>query len=285
MKIICELLDFDLLIPSPYIAGWLIGIKELSLHASKTYNLQEVRKIIEQARANNQFVAINATKLFTSNELNEIIPLLEELRLLKIDYFFYTDVGFYQIAKRFNFSLIYQASTYLTNTFDINLALSENESVVISPVLSFDELKTITEQADKLVIIEAFGSHSIFTSRRKLLSTYFTYRKIDDLKPSDGLFTIVEEIRTEHYPIEEDYNGTHIYLSSYYYLLEELKVFSNIKAILIKTKFLNLKQAKEVLNAYLLYLETGINHLSNLNLLLSKGILYRPSVLLKEQIT
>lgn len=283
MKIICELLDVKLLKPSPDLKGWLVGIDKLSLHASRTFSLDELKEILLFARSNNQQVAINALKIFTTSELLEVVPLIKVLSELKVDYLFYTDLGFYQIAKQFQIPLVYQASTYLTNSDDVNLSLKENATVVISPELSLDEIVLICQKATKNVIIDAFGTRSIFTSRRKLISTYFDYRKILDLNPQEKAFTIVEEKRVDYYPIEEDENGTHIFLPAFYYLMEELMELTNVELLLIRTKLLTLVQASAVLEAYLSYLASGVNKIKQTNLSLTKANLDQTSVLLKGQ--
>jgi len=280
MKLIVELQDIKQIKPYQAVAGWLIGVESLSSQGSAFFPIAKIPEIIARAKEYNQFVAINAGRIFNDSELKKAEKILAKLKKWNIRYYFYTDLGFYELAKARKLPLVYQAATYLTNSPDVNAFLDENESVVVAQEISKDELVTITKNAKKDVMVEAFGRLSIFYSKRKLMTNYFQYRAWgNDPKGSD--YSIVEEKRSEHYPIEENESGTLIYSSHFYYLWEEIWELSHVSHLLIRTKWLDPALFDEVVSVYDAYLATKAGDIKTLGIDLFQGALYRQSLLTK----
>lgn len=280
MKFIVELQHKSQIKPYQAVAGWLIGVESLSSQGSAFFPISELPGIIVEAQTNRQFVAINANKIFNDAELVKAEKVIDELKKLDIKYYFYTDLGFFELAKTKKLPLVYQASTYLTNSYDVNSFLKENENVVVAPEISFDELRAITKQAPREVMVEAFGRLTIFYSKRKLMTNYFQYRSWDN-NPRSGDYSIVEEKRTKHYPIEENESGTTIYSSHFYYLWEEIWSLSNVGYLLIRTKWLDQAFFEPLIKVYDEYLSEKTGDIKSLGIDLFQGALYRQSLLTK----
>ena len=166
----------------------------------------------------------------------------------------------------------------MTNKYDINEMLKDNNSVVVSTELSLEEMKEIINDTPKELYLHAFGYYPIFHSRRELISNYLIYRNREiDLEAN---YDVVEELRKTHYPIEQNENGMIVYLDGAYNLTEELVFFENATAILL-SKFISLEDYQKVLEVYTN--NGNYQELENLNIVLSKGLLYEQSILLKKE--
>lgn len=279
MKIVSELKDLSLL-ESYDVDGWIVSILGLSCYYDKLYTLDDIRKIVEIAHKNNQMVYVNAKKIIHEQDIDKVICLVKELENIGVDYYFYGDLAFYEIAKELKITnkLIYQVVTYMTNKYDIEEMLKDNNSVVVSTELSFEEIKDIVNNIKHPLYLHGFGYYPLFHSRRELISNYLIYRNREiDLEEK---FDIVEELRKSHYPIEQNENGMVVYLDGAYYLSDELDSVNDAYCVLL-SKFIELDDYKKVLEVYTK--TKNYQALSDLNVVLSKGLLYEESILLKKE--
>ncbi len=279
MKILAELKDSSLL-ENVNVYGWIVNILDLSCYYDTLYSIEEIEKIVEIAHKNNQKIYINAKKIIHEQNIVEVTSLVKKLELIGVDYYLYGDFAFYQIAESLNITdkLIYQVVTYMTNKYDIEVMLKENNSVVVSTELSFEEMKDIVNNVTQQLHIHTFGYYPIFHSRRELISNYLIYRDREiDFKAD---YDIVEELRNSHYPIEQNENGMVVYLDGAYCLTEENNSFDDSIGILL-SKFITLEDYQKILEVYV---ETKkYSELDGLNIVLSKGLLYEQSILLKKE--
>jgi putative protease len=167
----------------------------------------------------------------------------------------FSDLAVYMMARNYGLEqkLIYNASTYLTNTEDVNDYLKLGDSLIVSADLSLEEQLRIVSRASKPVIVFAFGKYAIFHSKRELLTNYLKYRKNNKVTVRNNKnYTIVEEFRNEHYPIMEDENGTHVFTPKYYCLLKELPQFlkEKLEGIYLSTNFLKPEQIEKLMSVY-----------------------------------
>ena len=89
-----------------------------------------------------------------------------------------------------------------------------------------------------------------------------------------------EEFRSDKYHLYEDANGSYIYEKGFYYLMGELENLQDVSYAIIHSADLDSKTYDKVVQAYL---ERNEESLLKLPLLISKGIMEKPSVLLKER--
>lgn len=265
-----ELIDEDLAID-----GFILGINQLSSDTYLKNDLNKTIELIKKIKKQNRLVFIDLTNLFTEKELKDLKKTIVKLEEANVDYYLYEDLGLMELIpenKRFYYSL-----TYTTNKYDLELTLQENKYALISPVLTINELKEITN--DNTFFI-AFGTWRIFYSRRKLLTTYFDYR---NKEYEDKHYLIKEENRPDdYYPIVEN-NGTKIYLNDYFYLNDELSFFKNL---ILKPFMLDLEKTKKVINLYLNKKNNNVDinqELDNLNIKHHQGLLYEDSILIKKE--
>lgn len=279
MKIVSELKDLSLL-ENYDVDGWIVSILGLSCYYDKLYTLDDIRKIVKIAHKNNQIVYVNAKKIIHEQDIDKVICLVKELENIGVDYYFYGDLAFYEIAKELKITnkLIYQVVTYMTNKYDIEEMLKDNNSVVVSTELSFEEIKDIVNNIKHPLYLHGFGYYPLFHSRRELISNYLIYRNREiDLEEK---YDIVEELRKSHYPIEQNENGMVVYLDGAYYLSDELDSVNDAYCVLL-SKFIELDDYKKVLEVYTK--TKNYQALNDLNVVLSKGLLYEESILLKKE--
>lgn len=283
MQVVAELKDISLL-EKKNVFGWIVSLKGLSCYYDKTYNIEEVKRIVEIAHQNNQKVYINARKVIHEQDIEKVLNIILELEKLDVDYYFYGDMGFYEIAEELTIThkLIYQVNTYMTNSLDIDMMIRENHSVVVSTEISFEELLKVVENNQKELYLHIFGHYPIFHSRRELISNYFKYRGFnEDLEHN---FDIVEELRESHYPIEQNENGMVVYIDGVYVIASELEELeknnSNLIGIML-SKNINATLYAQILDLY--STKVTDEELLKLKVNLTKGLLYEQSKLLKKE--
>lgn len=286
MRLIAELKNPDL-IKKHNVDGWIINVKGLSCYYDTIYDYGELNEIITEIHANNQKVYVNARKIIHEQDIVNVIEILKKLEDLDVDYYFYGDIAFNEIAEKLNIKhkIIYQVNTYMTNILDIEIMLRENYSVVVSTEINFDEINYIVKNLQKPIYLYAFGYYPIFHSRRELITNYQKYRGLQSNVANK--YDVVEELRESHYPIEQNENGMVVYLDGAYYLSHEIKQLNeyNNKIIYIVTsKFINLEVYKEVLYFYVSTIKgNGEYQIFENELILTKGLLYETSKLLKKE--
>ena len=279
MKIVAELKEISLL-ENNHVYGWIVNLLGLSCYYDELYSLEEIEEIVKKAHSNNQKVYVNAKKIIHEEDIEDVTNLVKKLELIGVDYYIYGDLGFYEIVETLNITdkLIYQVVTYMTNKYDIDVMLKDNNSVVVSTELSLEEMKDIVNDIEHPLYLHVFGYYPIFHSRRELISNYLIYRNREiDLKAK---YDVVEELRKSHYPIEQNENGMVVYLDGAYNLSEELGEFDNSIGILL-SKYIECDDYKKVLEIYTK--TNNYQELEKLNVVLSKGLLYEQSILLKKE--
>lgn len=286
MRIIGTLVTKDykkLLRECSFIDTWFLNIKNLSYSHFNNFSCEEIDEIIKNE---NKCFILNLEKLYSEEELDNVKQIIQKYKINKNIAFSYSDMGVYQLLIDENVSrTIYHSSTMITNIFDLKIVLSENEDIIMGKEISFDELLEIDQKLPKKISIDAFGKFPIFYSKRKLLSTYFKYRQYD-YSPNDLDYALVEEFRSDEYPITEQ-NETIVYEPFFYVLGTELKSFQNIENIVIYPQFLDLDDYIRIINLYYDFINNQIEKLEysnfedNLKIPYYKGKLTEKTILKK----
>ena len=84
------------------------------------------------------------------------------------------DLGIYQSVKKMglDLELILFQNHFNCNKESINFWLDRVDSVVVSNELTFNELKYITDNSKKEVVLHLYGYNQVMYSRRKLLTNF-----------------------------------------------------------------------------------------------------------------
>lgn len=263
MKIIAELMNADWLNQKLNVDIWIVGLKDHSFNCSSEYSVEELKNLL---KLKSQIpIALNLEKIYHNEDYEKLEKVFQTILIDKFDYFFYSDFGMYYFLKEHNLAqkAIYHCSTMLTNYYDLEYALNENANVVLGKELSLVEITEIDAKLSRKIMIDAFGKFPIFYSKRNLLSLYFTYRDLS-YNPKDNDYSLIEETRTEAYPICEK-DGTIIFENKYYYFGLELLKFKNIEYALILGGFLTEAEYLEILSLHYQMYQTGLNIDSKIN--------------------
>ena len=136
------------------------------------------------------------------------------------------DIGYYSLLKDYNFKIIYNPETVLTNSYDINLLKDYGiKGSFISKEITLADIKEIIKLKEITLYMTVHGYLNMFYSKRKLLKSYFDFINLKHDYDHDKM-RIKEEKREEFNPIVEDMFGTHVYRSevtSYVDYLDDLK--------------------------------------------------------------
>ncbi len=291
MNIICNYRNntfVNKFIKNKHIDGYIISLDKYHLFTEAAYSLEEVINITKNLKNNNKTVIVDIAKIVHENELQDLEDTILVLARNNVDYFMYSDFGVHYILKKNNLidkAMLY-SNTYLTNTYDTKIYQEKNGMVVLSNQINVDELIKISHNSYHNQIISVFGLAMIMYTHRPILTNYFDYRKqnYDSTKMN---YSLQEEFRDDLYPIVENDNSTKIYDFGYYYLLDELKHFSNNINVIVSGEMLNSKTYQSVLNLYCSLLkqeideETCLKGLQELGITLNKGAYARKLTLIK----
>jgi len=289
MQILVDILSSERL--SEYNAkGYIAASLEYSCHNGKTFSLNELKKVSEYVKENNKIFVVNIDRIIEEDELDKLHTYLDQLLTLDIDYFIYSDFAIlrYFLKKGLTKKLIYDPKTLITNYYDANIHAKEfNSLVAISNELTLDEIKEVSKA--KNCLMEVYGFHQMFYSRRALLSNYAKFKNFSDNLQNEKL-VIKEENRDNLYIIYESKHGTFIYTPYIYCLFKELSELPDLKFIRINSNFLEEDKIIQVVNIYneLLLDFTKKDELyaklQEIDARIDSGFLYKKSILLKEEV-
>lgn len=295
MKLICEAYSYaeaKKLIKLDGIGIILFKIDFLSLENSDIISLNNLEKIFYVCKKKHIKIGIYAEKIYHEDDLVYIKMLLKNDLFKNIDYFFYSDMGFYEILVEMGYSTktVYYAPTYATNSYDVKVLQKLNSYVVASCQISFDELKNMVDECYSQLIVEAFGMACCFYSKRPLVTNYLKFKNYKLNNFQGKIMKIKEETRDNFYHLVEDENGVRVYDENNYALTEKLDEISKVPYLMIH--HFNLK-SKIYLQVIELYNEYVLNHLSGknlekelilLDLKISKSAYDNKTVLLKSEV-
>ncbi|HPN61301.1 MAG TPA: U32 family peptidase, partial [Bacilli bacterium] len=206
--------------------GFILNDPDFSCFPENEFSLEQITNIIYQLKRKNKLVFINVDRIIEEEELNILHNRLKWYLTFEIDYFIYGDFAVFSYLHELNpqQKLIYNSQTLITNDFDARFYHHLHQLVMISNELNFDEIKQISLVGNG--VMEVYGFHQIFYSRRQLLSTFQKYKKIQ-YSFSNRRLDLQEEQRNERYSIFEAAKGTFIYTPYRYCLFKELNELKN----------------------------------------------------------
>lgn len=251
-------------------------------------SLEEIKTLVDFKNKNDVLLLANVNRLFTEDELDQLYLILDELVKVDIDYFIFSDLAIlaYFKSRNMHHKLIYNARTMVTNREDA--LFWQNQGLYGAFIANELPLEDILEISDiGHGILEVYGYHQIFYSKRNLVSLYFENKRID----TDYRFQhldLIEEIRDERYPITETKYATYVYSPYKYGIFKELSKLSKLQMIKISQEFIKEEDLIQVLEIYYKAINEGFtdelyNSLKNLDEDIKTGFLYQKTVLLKGE--
>ena len=195
-----------------YADGIIVGINGFSTRETSYVTLEELIEIAKLTDSLNKELYISL-KPFIQTQKDALMTLFELIKDLPITGLIVGDIGYYSLLKGYNFNIIYNPETLLTNTYDINLLKDYDiKGAVLSKEITLTDIKAIIKAKQIPLYMVVHGYLNMFYSRRKLLKSYFETIGLTHEYHHDKM-RIKEEKREGLHPILEDMYGTHVYRS------------------------------------------------------------------------
>ncbi|MCI9313160.1 MAG: U32 family peptidase [Erysipelotrichaceae bacterium] len=219
---------------------------------------KQAREAIERCHRQGAKALFMMNAFLYEEDVDGACQQLLELVRAGADGIYFADEALLAYAQAMGFAdrLIYQSDTLVTNHLDVDFYVNEGcQGVVLAKEITLQEILAIAQAstAAKLEII-AHGHVLMMHSRRPLLSSYMEFiGKQDKVKVQERMdLSLVEDTRSEHFPIVEDKCGTHIYsgyvLNSFVQMQELMD--AGIKAMRIDGCFHSSEQMLLALRLY-----------------------------------
>lgn len=178
----------------------ILSLENYSIGFDVYFTSEEIEKISKYREVN---VIINA--FLHKNEINEIKKEIEKMPSVK--YFFIEDLGLTNIIDKKR--IVINQNHIINNYKSINYFKELNlENVVVSNELTIEELKEIKEKTTSNLFYYLINRNMLMYSKRKLLSSYYTYKNINTEEKTQE---IIENVSRKPLIIKEEIKGTTIY--------------------------------------------------------------------------
>ena len=155
------------------------------------------------------FVLIN--RILTDSDLDKLEVMLKNSHIKGI---IFDDLGMLDV----NITKILLLDHIANNSKSVNYYLEYVDSVVVSSDLSKEEIKLVVKNANKKVVVFAFGLKALMYSRRNLVTNYEKHFKIEENNILDA------SINNKYFKFIESKEGTKVYAYPYYNALELLEL-------------------------------------------------------------
>ena len=208
-----------------YTNSFIIGLKDFSINYQE-YTISEIKKLKEDYPSIELFVSIN--KNIFNSDLLLLEEYLEELSKIDIEGVLFYDLSILSIVnrKKLNINLVWAQEHMTTNYNTCNYYYNKGcKYVYLSSEITVDEIKEIKEKSKIELISFFFGYPDVSFSKRKLLTNYFLYNKLN--KDKDW-YTISSDEENKYF-IKESSLGTRILYGK---VMNGIKPFCELKDII-----------------------------------------------------
>ncbi len=194
-------------------------------------------------------IALKMDKIISENEILELEEYIKESISFPISYYIFTDMSIYYLLKKYNLDQksVYFAKTINCSTLDILKYNNMNMKCLVSTELTVDDINKISNLENNFIY--TYGFFNMFYSKRKLLSLYKEYSKIN-YESKNKKYYLIEETRKEYYPVFENNNGTFIFSSYAYLLFKEIELLNKNNYFYIDSTFISEDDLIAITNIY-----------------------------------
>ena len=184
------------------IAAFLFPIQDYQV-GYNGFTLKEIDKV----DVSDKYLLLN--KVMNCQEIDSIKLLKNQIMEVKnLKGIIIEDIGLYSVFKNNkDIKLILFQNHFATNYKSINCYLEMFDSIVVSNELTYDEIKKITEKANKKVCIHLYGYNQAMYSKRHLLSNWSNYFNLGKLNYNK----ITDKATKVSFNVLENESGTVMY--------------------------------------------------------------------------
>ena len=170
------------------------------IYYDKAFSIDEILDLVDKCNDANIKPIVGLDALIEEDMLEDVYSYLDTLSL-KNCMIMFSDMAVLGYFKKNNKldKLIYNAPTYICNKDDIAYYQKQGIKVKMSQELSIDDV--IINSGFDNVVLQVYGYFPIYYSKRKVLSLYKEYAKLDYNPYLEK--EIKEELREEKYKIKE----------------------------------------------------------------------------------
>ena len=204
------------------------------VHSFSTLEITDANNIIKSL---NKEIYIVVNMIVHNSNLKSLKEFLDFIKELDVDGIIFGDLAVYQLCKNIGIEgkLVYSPETLNTNYYDpIFWSKQGIKGLTISKEITLKDIKHISK--DKLIEISLIGhGHlNMFHSRRPLIENFFKYTKKEYEEYIENRnLRVIEEIRSESYPIFQDKHGTHIFRDKSLESFKEVNTLSDYLDVFI----------------------------------------------------
>ncbi len=177
-------------------------------------------------------------RILTDDDLDILDSILKNSHFKGI---VFDDLGILEIVKDLPLKKILLLDHLALNSISINYYLDYVDSVVVASDLNYEEIKYITENTKKEVVLYVFGLKKLMYSRRNLLTNYALYHQEEINKKLEA------KILDKDFRIIEEDMGTSFFMGKYYNGLELLNL-NNVLYYWYDFNQISLQEAIDILN-------------------------------------
>ena len=187
--------------------AFIFALKKYSSGYSKEYSLEEIKRVKEDNKDTEIFVAVN--KNIFNRELVDLEKVLIELDKINVSGVLFYDMAILSIKRRLNLKLplVWNQTHMVTNYNTCNYYYDKGcEYGVLASEITLDEVKEIKSKTKMKLFLNVFGYQIMGYSRRHLLDNYF---KSIGINRKEDEYVIKNN--NEDYIIREEENGNALY--------------------------------------------------------------------------
>ena len=218
--------------------AFILPIEHFSINYDKTFNLNEIKEIINT----NKEIFISVNKNIHNKELEKLENLLIQIDKLNIKGIIFYDIAIINLKTKLKLKtdLVWAEEHLTTNYQTINYWHEKGcKYAYLSSELTKEEIDEISKNTKATLFLNVFGHLPMFTSRRHLVSNYLEYFNIKDKGKNKRIYK--EE---KHYPIKENTHGTTVFSD---YVLNAVDIDFNIDYLVYNSYLIEEETFKEVL--------------------------------------
>ncbi len=238
----------------------LLNVKDVSYTKQFNCYTNELKLLSDKAKEYDVELYANLDMLFHEDDLIGLKAILKRLHKMKFKGLVILDIGVIELANELglDFEFINGGAILNTNYASINANASYYDGFMISNEINIDEINKIIDQTNTKLIIQVYGKERIFTSKRKLLTSYFENYNLPkrDFHPRNHLVISDQNEKDNFSYIYEDSFGTYIYTYFDVDGLDYVKDFQKkqVAYLLVSNLFKDKEDYNKVILAFYNYL-------------------------------
>lgn len=209
------------------VTGIILAEKQFSLASPKYFSKNEIKTITALASSKQLAIHLLVNRMMFDADLDALKDWLRFLKEIKVTGIYFADLAVLTLAQKLKMTelLIYAPGAPLVNSFDAKVFLETGiKAVELANEITLEEKLEIARILPKQLATVIHGHLIMSTSKRPLLSNYFSEIKKDYSVIDNYQLSLIEATRDRKMPIYENEHGTVIYQAEVLQSFQELNL-------------------------------------------------------------